>query len=112
MPRIVQFSRQPYFSSWDTRVFDPLPDFVLVPIGKCGIDMSVAFLKGNLDGITNLVGFALPGAKSNGWYFVPSVQGKSFAVWTKISCGLEQARVGLGCGGKVGHTLSFLRWPW
>lgn len=53
---------------------------MFIPIGERGIDMSVAFLKGNLDGVANLIGLALPGAKADGGDLVTSVEGKGFAI--------------------------------
>ena len=81
MPGIIQLGGQPYLLSWDTRVFDTLSDFMLVPIGEGGIDVSVAFLESDLDGVTNFVGFALPGAKADGWYLIARIESEGFARW-------------------------------
>lgn len=56
---------------------------MLVPVGERGIDVSVAFLKRNFDGVANFVGLALPSAKADGWDLVASVEGKSFAILTQ-----------------------------
>lgn len=81
MPCIIQLGRQPYLFSWDSGIFDPLPHFVLIPICQRGIDMPVALFQGDLDGIPNFIGFALPGAKADGWDLVAGVESKGFAVW-------------------------------
>ncbi len=55
---------------------------MLIPVRQRGINMSVAFLEGNLDCIANFVRLALPGAKAYCWDFVACVEGKGFAVLT------------------------------
>lgn len=102
MPRIIQLRCQPYLVPWNTGVFDPLPHFMLVPIGKRGIDVSIAFLKGNLDGVANLIGLALPGAKANGGDLVASVEGKGFAILTQRLAGVLGSGKGWDCGDGVG----------
>ena len=79
MPGIIQLGRQPYLLSWNTGVFDALSDFMLVPIGEGGVDVSVAFLQSYLDGVTNFVRFALPGAKADGWDLITRIEGEGFA---------------------------------
>ena len=79
MPGIIQFGRQPYLLPGNTGIFDALSNFMLVPIGEGCIDVSVAFLESDLDGVTNFVRFALPGAKADGWDLIARVEGEGFA---------------------------------
>ena len=78
MPRIVQLGCQPYIFSRNTRIFDPLPNFVLVSISKRGINVTVSLLESNLDRVTHFVGLALPRAKTDSWDLVAGIEGESF----------------------------------
>lgn len=55
---------------------------MLVPVGKRSVDVSVAFLERNFDSVANFVGFALPGAQTDGWDFVAGVEGEGFSMLT------------------------------
>ena len=114
MPRIVQLRRQPYVFPWNTRVFDPLPHFMLIRVGERSIDVSVAFLKGNLDGVANLIGLALPGAKADGWDLIASIESKGFAMLMLGLAGIhsywKQTTVRLR--GWIGFTRSCLKRSW
>ena len=90
MPRIIQFGRQPYLFSWDTGVFDPLPNFMLIPISKRSIDMTISLLKSNLDRVAHFVGLALPCAQTDGWNLVAGIEGEGFSTLTQ-----SQSRLGV-----------------
>ena len=55
---------------------------MLIPVRQRGVNVSVAFLEGNLDCIANFVGLALPGAKAYGWNVIACIEGKGFAALT------------------------------
>jgi len=56
MPRIVQFSSNPYLLARDTRVFDTLANLLLVAVGKSGVNVSVSSLESGLDCLANFTG--------------------------------------------------------
>ena len=84
MPCIIQLGRQPYLFPWDSRVFDPLPNFMLIPIRQCRVDVSIPFLESNFHSIANFIRLALPGAKANGWDLVAGIEGKGFPISRQI----------------------------
>ena len=106
MPCVIQLGRQPYLFSGNSRIFDPLPHFMLVPVCERGIDMAIAFLQRNSDGVTDLVGLALPGAKTDGWDLVASAESEGFAVFMQVQSGLR-AGIGLVCGEDWAHEVMF-----
>lgn len=83
MPCVIQLGRQPYFFSWDTGVSDSLPNFMLVPIGKRGIDMTISLVKSNLDRVAHFVGLTLPCAEADGWNLVAGIEGEGFSMLTQ-----------------------------
>lgn len=87
---------------------------MLIRVGERGIDVSVAFLKGNLDGVANFIGLALPGAKADGWDLVASIESKGFAMLMLGLAGThsywKQAMVRLR--GWIGLTRSCLKRSW
>ena len=83
MPRIIQLGRQPYLLSWNPGVFDSLPNFMLVSIGKGGINVTISFLESNPDGVTYFVRLALPRAKTDSWDLVASIQSEGFPMLTQ-----------------------------
>lgn len=60
MPRIIEFRRDPDLISWDARILDAKPDFLLVFVCQCGVNVPVAFLKSNFDGFADLAWRTLP----------------------------------------------------
>ena len=76
MPSIVQLCGQPYLFPGNPGVFNALPNLLLVAICQCGVDVTVAFLQRDFDRVADFVGRALPGAETNGWDFIASIEGK------------------------------------
>lgn len=68
---------------------------MLVPVGKRSVDVSVAFLERNFDSVANFVGFALPGAQTDGWDFVAGVEGEGFSMltWDQLGLGAPKCLV-------------------
>lgn len=76
---------------------------MLIRVGERGIDVSVAFLKGKLDGVANFIGLALPGAKADGWDLIASIESKGFAVLMLRLAGTRTGnRQGFGLRGMDG----------
>ncbi len=56
MPSVVKLSCQPDLFARDAAVLDPLTNFFLIPVCQGSVNVPVALLKGDLDGVTDFVG--------------------------------------------------------
>lgn len=65
VPGIVKLGGQKDFTSWHARLPDALSYFGFIAICERSVDVAVAFLEGNLDGIGYLMGLALPCSQPN-----------------------------------------------
>jgi len=105
MPRIIELRRQPYLISWNTRVLDTLPNLGFVAIRKSCVDVTVALLEGNLDGVAHFGWFALPSAQANRWDLSTGIESE----------GLPEVRDQASLAARAcerEHTGSFWRLPW
>ena len=74
----------------DTTLLYSHPDFVLISIDGCAIDVTISRLQGNLDRFLDLVRSGLPCAKAYGWYFCPGVERE--ATVERHACGFDVIR--------------------
>lgn len=56
MPSVVKLGCQPDLFARDAAVLDPLTNFFLIPVCQGSVNVPVALLKGDLDGVTDFVG--------------------------------------------------------
>lgn len=74
MPRVVELGSDPDLGAGDARVADGGADFGFVAVGEGGVDVAVAILEGEEDGVVDLVGGGLPGAEADGGDFGAGVE--------------------------------------
>ena len=67
MPGVVELCRQEDFGARNAGLFDAEADFVLVAVGECGVDVTVASLQCGFDCCCYFVRLTLPGTKTDGW---------------------------------------------
>jgi hypothetical protein len=76
VPRVVELSGDPDLLTGNTRILDSLADLMLVSVGQCGINVSVALLQRHLDSLPYFVGLRLPGTEAHRGHLSPGVEGK------------------------------------
>jgi len=78
MPCIFQLGGQPDLAARNPGLLYPFPDLCFIAIGKCGIDVTVAYLKSVFDSFSDNIRGALPGSEADGGDLVAGIEGKSF----------------------------------
>jgi hypothetical protein len=66
VPGVVELGGEPKLGTGNTGVLDAVADFLLVFVGGGSINVAVAVLESNLDGVADLVGLGLPGSQADG----------------------------------------------
>lgn len=79
VPWVVQLRRKPDLGAGHARGLDAVTDFLLVAIGECRVDVSVARLQGCLNSVLHLIWLGLPRPKAESWDLGTRVQGVGLA---------------------------------
>ena len=66
VPRIIQLGGHPDVLPGYTTIFDAQSHFSFIAICKGGVDMSIATLQGDFDGVADFIRLRLPCSKTNG----------------------------------------------
>lgn len=103
VPWVVELGGEPDLGARDTRVLDAVADFLLVAVGGGSVNVTVARLEGNLDGVTDLVGLGLPGSQANGGDGGAGVELECLSVAVLDVYSFYQVRSGLGVDLRGSH---------
>lgn len=109
VPWVVELGGNPDLLTGHTRVLDSLADLLLVAVCKRRVDVTVAALKGSLDGFTDLARLGLPGSEADSRHLCAGVELRRVSLCTAVTSGGAARTVKLSLVQFLGAILARVR---